>query len=93
VELDIDRGHCVHTISSTEYDVDDEHPFTDPYTKEKYTWWALRPLMVHMPAASWAEIKAFIIKMCKRTKDCDRSISNWERSVQTIDSAIELQQR
>lgn len=81
-EIHMSKGFCVHTISSKEFIVDDDHLF------DGKTWWEMRPLMVHMPHSSWAQIKSYIIKQCKRTGQCDKAISSWERTIESVDKAV-----
>lgn len=65
VELDPQRGYCVHTISATEFYIDEEHPF------EGKTWPEVRAESVIAPASSWAAIKSYILRQCARREDCD----------------------
>jgi hypothetical protein len=70
-------------MSSTEFEVTDDRPW------DGETWWELRPKMIQMPVKSWTAIKSFIIKICKKSNNCSGpSISNWERTVNTIDQKI-----
>jgi len=81
-EITPDRGYCINTISSTEFEVNDTELLNGK------TWWESRPLMIYMPTSSWVELKKFIIKICKKTKRCDKSISSWNRTVGIIDKKI-----
>lgn len=83
VEITMSRGFCVNTISSEEFYVDDTK------TLDKMTWWQLRPSMIMMPASSWAKLKTYIIAQCKRTGACDKEITSWNRTIETIDKAVE----
>tara|TARA_Y100000310_G_scaffold243676_1_gene248250 strand:- start:21813 stop:22040 length:228 start_codon:yes stop_codon:yes gene_type:complete len=70
-------------MSSKEFEISDHQ------TWEGETWWELRPKMIQMPVKSWAAIKSFIIKICKKSNKCSgSSITNWERTVNTIDQKI-----
>jgi len=73
-------------MSGETFDVDDEHPF------ENKSWWESRPTMIQLPASSWAQMKAFIIKMCKKTNQCDKNVSSWDRTIQTVDSQVQKKQ-
>ncbi len=80
--LSATRGYYVYSISNKEGYVDDEHllngkTFLD-YTIES----------VFVPADSWKEIKAYIIKNCKRSNECNQNIDSWERKIKTIDSNL-----
>lgn len=83
VEITMSRGYCVNTISSKEYYVDDSNKL------DNETWWEARPSMLMMPASSWAKIKTYIITQCKRTGQCDKEITSWERTIKTVDQALE----
>lgn len=82
VEITMDRGRCVKIVSGEEITIDEKNKF------EGKTWWEIRPAMVQVPASSWAEIKAFIIKVCKKTNQCQKEIASWDRSIQSIDSEL-----
>jgi hypothetical protein len=70
-------------MSNREYVIDDENPLNGK------TWWDLRPTMIYMPSDSWVEVKSFIIKICKKTGQCNgKSIVDWERTVEKIDQNV-----
>ncbi len=48
------------------------------------SWYQIRPYLIQMPLTSWAEIKAFILKVCKKYKDC----GSIEPSVKSIDDNL-----
>jgi hypothetical protein len=50
------------------------------------TWWELKHQAVILPAHSWAEIKKFIINICKESEICKDNVSSWDRAVSDIDS-------
>lgn len=83
VEFTPERGRCVKIISGEKFDVNESLKF------EEKTWWEHRPTMIQMPASSWAKMKAFIIKMCKKYGKCDKEISSWDRTIVTIDQQLE----
>lgn len=87
-EVTMTRGTCVKTVSGEAFDIDDEHMITLP-TGEKVSWWQIRPYMLQLPYYEWAKLKAWIIKTCKQTKQCDESITSWQRTVETIDKHIQ----
>lgn len=78
-ELTPYRAHCTYTISPKEKDfiIDDEHPWTDPRDGKEYTWWEMRPVQIQVPPYSWAELKKYIIKQCRITKNCRSDIGEW----------------
>lgn len=75
-EIHMTKGFCTHTISNKEEVIEGEK------------WWEMRYKMLLVPPESWAKIKAFVIKVCKKTGQCDKEISSWERTIQTIDEKI-----
>lgn len=77
----MDRGTGVKIVSGEKFDVDDEHKFEDK------TWYEQRNEMLRLPVSSWVQIKAFIIKMCKRFK-CNEDIASWDRTVENIDKIV-----
>jgi hypothetical protein len=82
-EISPSKGYCIFTMSNREYVIDDEN------TLDGKTWWDLRPTMIYMPSDSWAEVKSFIIKICKKTKQCNgKNIVDWERTVEKIDQNV-----
>jgi hypothetical protein len=87
VELDIQRGWCTHTLTAREFHVDSENYYVTP-DGERYSWWQMRPLMIHVPYQSWVEIKKYIIAECRRNKRCGEKVSSWDRTIESIDKAI-----
>lgn len=83
VEITLDRGRCVKIVSGQEFLWDETHKYEDK------TWWEMRPAMIQVPASSWAQMKSFIIKVCKKYGTCDKEISSWDRTVKTIDKNLE----
>lgn len=82
VEISQKKAYCVNTITSEEFYWDDTHKYKGE------TYWEGRPKLLLMPASSWADIKIFIIQICKQTKKCDTQVANWERTVGTIDQKV-----
>lgn len=82
VEITPMRGYCINTITAKEFIVDDDNKL------DGQTWWEARPVMLMFPPTSWAKLKAYIIEQCKRTKTCDKEITSWERTIQTVDKAV-----
>ena len=82
VEISPVKGYCVHTISEKEFYVDHNEKLNGK------TWWEMRPAMVFVPPQSWAELKAYVIKVCKKFKECAKDIGSWERKTQQIDSKM-----
>jgi len=85
VEIHNTKGWCTNMVSDVEFYVDEKRPHSfsgDP--KDAKTWWEVRPFMVLIPFDSWAKLKAYLIKNCKRT-NCDKYIKSWERKINRID--------
>ncbi len=87
-EISFSRGWCTKTISDVEFEINEEKPYTFTPGKPPMTWWSLRPSFIYVPAESWAEIKAWIIKTCKQTNQCDNSIASWQRKIDAVDKKI-----
>jgi len=83
VELSMSRGYCINTITAEEFEVNDTKLI------DGKSWWIARPSMVMMPASSWAKLKTYIITQCKKTKLCDKEISSWDRTIKSVDTALE----
>lgn len=91
VELSPSRGGCVKVISGTVFTIDEEHPFV--VDDKPYTWWQLRPMMVQLPPSSWADLKKWIIKVCRKYESmCNKEISSWDRTINNIDDALKKKQ-
>ena len=81
-ELSITRGYCVNMISGKAYEVNDQNKFNGK------TWWDMRPTNIQMPIDTWKNLKTFIIKVCKKYGNCDREISSWDRTLETLDKKV-----
>lgn len=79
-ELTLGTAYCIYTISSKEYYWNDQNKLNNE------TYWEARPKLLLLPASSWAEIKTFIITICKKSNQCIDNITSWERTVEKIDS-------
>lgn len=86
VEITNVKGWCTNTVSDEEFFVDEEHPhvFSDG---KMHTWWEIRPYMVLLPTKSWAELKSYVIKNCKRS-NCDKYIQSWDRKINELDGMV-----
>lgn len=74
-EVNISKGLCTFTVSGKTIVIDDEN------TYEGQTWFDLRVKALTVPASSWAKIKAFLVKQCKKTNQCDVDIDSWDRNL------------
>jgi hypothetical protein len=70
-------------MSGKSFEISEKTPY------QKLTWWEMRPHMIQMPASTWRELKKWIIKTCKNNDQCESSVSNWERTVNSIDEQVE----
>ena len=64
--LSSERGFCTYTISEKDYFVEGE------------AWKKQQAESLLLPAESYAKIKAYILKMCKKTGQC-KDLASWER--------------
>lgn len=80
----MNRAACIYTVSGKKFDITETNKF------EEQTWWEQRNTMLMMPASSWAKLKTWIITQCKRTKACDKEISSWNRTIETVDETLEV---
>lgn len=70
------KGVCTFTVSGKNIEITDEKPY------EGQTWFDMRSKVLAVPAKSWADIKAWMIKQCKKNK-CNVDISSWDRELGT----------
>lgn len=84
VEINQAKGFCTNTISDTDYEIDEQHPAKLPGDDKPKTWWERRPFMILVPTSSWAELKAYIIKQCKRS-NCDQYVKSWDRKISELE--------
>jgi hypothetical protein len=82
-EINMTRGGCVKTMSGERFEISETKKF------EGRTWWEIRPAMIMLPASSWTQLRSWIIKVCKKTGQCDEAVSSWDRTVETIDTELE----
>lgn len=72
-EITPTKGYCTYTISDNEFFV------------EGTIWSDLKRKSLIMPAESYAEVKAYILKMCKKHSDCSNNLGKWERKFSNLD--------
>lgn len=70
------------TISDKDQIVDDLHPLL--LSSGPKTWIDLKIESVMVPAESWAGIKEYIIKQCKKNNDCAQNIGSWDRKLNSL---------
>ena len=78
-ELYPDEGVCRKTLS------DDRLRVNEKTKLNGKTWWEMRPTFIYLPPESWSEIKAFVIKICAKTKACNKEVPMWEKQIDSID--------
>lgn len=74
----VNEGFCTKTISNGDIIV------TDNVKLNGKTWIDLKIESVYVPAESWAEIKSYIIKQCKKHNDCGKSVDSWTRKIDSV---------
>lgn len=72
------QGFCTYTISNKDIIVDDTHLL------DGKTWIDIKVESVMLPADSWAEIKKYIIKQCKKHNDCSHDIGKWSNKMDSV---------
>jgi len=77
-EINLSKGICTYTLSGKNIVVDDDNPLNGQ------TWFDMRSKILAVPASSWAEIKTWMIKQCKKTNKCDADISQWDRDINPL---------
>lgn len=75
-------GYCVWTISDKEQYVG-EAKETWLYKKP---WSKLEEQAVKMPPEAYAEFKAWVINMCKKSNECNAKITHWRVKLDALDS-------
>lgn len=84
VEINPVKGFCTKTVSDEDVIIDEQHPIQMPGDDKPKTWWERRPYMILVPVSSWRELKAYVIKQCKRN-NCDQYIKSWERKTYELE--------
>lgn len=74
-EISLSKGVCTYTVSQKTIIIDDNNLY------ENMSWFDLRVKALTIPASSWAKIKAFLIKQCAKTNQCDVQIDSWDRNL------------
>lgn len=74
-EISLSRGVCTYTVSGKTVVVDDEHPI------DGTVWFELRTRALLVPASSWASLKSYLIKQCRKTNQCKNEIVSWDRDL------------
>lgn len=77
-QISLSKGVCTYTVSGKTVIIDDDNLL------DGETWFTLRTKALTVPASSWAKIKAFLIKQCKKTNQCSANISDWDRDLDIV---------
>ncbi len=67
------------TVSEGEFIIDKDHLFNGK------NWDQVEQSSLRIPAESWARIKAYMLKMCKKTKKCG-NLSRWDKRAKKLES-------
>jgi hypothetical protein len=84
VEINLSKAFCTYTISNKDFFIDDDNHYNGK------TWFEMRPAMVLVPPESWAAFKAYIIKQCKKNKNCNGMVEGWDRTMNVLDQKLEV---
>ena len=76
------KGYCTTIISGQDTVIDDVNLL------DGKTWFEARVEMILVPVETWAAIKKYLIKNCKRSRRCDENIDSWTRSMKGIDDEL-----
>jgi len=74
----VNQGFCTWTVTNKDLIVDDVS------TLNGKTWLDLKIESVYVPADSWAKIKEYIIKQCKKSNDCSDNLSTWTSKIDSV---------
>lgn len=81
-ELDPVQGWCTYTLSDDEFFIDDEHLY------QGKNWEQFNQSTLRLPPDSYAKLKAYILKMCKKNKGCARDMGKWEMKFKDIEKGF-----
>ncbi len=87
-EKDIDRGRCTNIVDGKSFDINELEKFKDEDGQMK-TWYELRPYFILMPISSWAQLKAWILKVCEKYKNCGNQNADAEVTVKNVDGILQ----
>ena len=82
IETDPTSGWCTYAISDEEFEVDDEHLI------EGKNWQEFNQTTVRIPPESFAKIKAYILKQCKKSGSCRKDLGKWERKFEIMEKKM-----
>lgn len=74
----VNEGFCTYTISNKNIIVNDEHPLNGK------TWLDIKIESVYLPSDSWAKIKEYILKNCKKDQSCMNNLESLSNKIDSI---------
>lgn len=74
----VSSGFCTYTVDNKDMIIDDTHLLNGK------TWIDLKIESVYVPAESWAVIKEYIIKQCKKNNNCSENIGTWTGKLDSL---------
>lgn len=77
-------GYCTWSISEKHAYVGDQ----EKHHLYKKPWTQILAESVKMPTEAYAEIKSYIIKICKQNQDCNADIAKWRVKLDSLDSIV-----
>lgn len=80
------KAYCTFTISDKEFMLDNS---TNLYPISKKTLTQIKTESLLVPATSYAEIKGYILKACKKHNDCKGDIGKWQRKMLKLEKINE----
>lgn len=83
VEINPTWGHVFYTISDTEFDIDDQHPYLG------HTWPYWRAQMMMFFPDSYMKIKLYILNTCHSNHTCDQYIGDIQKKILSKESLME----
>jgi hypothetical protein len=63
-ELSTSKAACIRVVSEEKIIWNDDNKINGK------SYWEVRPTLIQIPPDSWADLKAFILKSCKRYGNC-----------------------
>jgi hypothetical protein len=79
-----DSGWCTYTMRDVEFEVDMTKKFGD------LNWVNLNAASLVIPSQSWAEMKSYILKICKKNNDCAADLGKWTRKMDLLEQKMSV---
>lgn len=87
VEMSPTSGHCFHTIKNIEQDVDATNLL------DGKTWEQVNETGLIIPASYWGQLKAYLLKQCKKNNDCNDGLGKWQAQADKIDAGLQPKEK